>query len=250
MKHVFLLLALFLAPLASFAQNVPKPLEYECGHTTDDRIKIDGHITDDEWSTAPWSSDFVSIVGKPTSPKPKFTTHVKMLWSDTHLYIAAHLDETNVSAKLTDHDASLYNENAFEVFIDHDGDRKNYCELEYNALNTTMDLLMDKPYRDRGRPDLSFEVESMKTAVHIDGTLNDPKDTDRGWDIEIAIPFASLKSLGVVDHPKAGDQWRVNFARAEYEEPEKPEWSVWSPHGRTDMHMPERFGYVKFVTKQ
>ena len=114
--------------------------------------------------------------------------------------------------RLADHDASLYTENAFEVFIDPNGDRKNYCELEYNALNTTMDLLMDKPYRDRGRPDLSFELEGMKTAVHIDGTLNDSKDTDRGWDIEIAIPFASLKSITKVDHPKDGDQWRVNFA--------------------------------------
>ena len=75
-----------------------------------------------------------------------------------------------------------------------------------------MDLLMDKPYRDRGRPDLSFEVEGMKTAVHIDGTLNDSKDTDRGWDIEIAIPFAALKSITNLNHPKDGDQWRVNFA--------------------------------------
>ena len=86
---------------------------------------------------AAWTSDFVSIVGKPTSPKPKFRTHVKMLWSDTHLYIAAHMDETDVRrARLGDHDASLYTENAFEVFIDPNGDRKNYCELEYNTAST------------------------------------------------------------------------------------------------------------------
>jgi hypothetical protein len=171
---------------------------------------------------------------------------VKVLWSDTHLYIAAHLDETNVAARLNTHDDNLYLENAFEVFMDPDGDGKNYCELEFNALNTTLDLLMNKPYRDHGWPDKSLELAGMKTAVHIDGTLNDASDTDRGWDIEIAIPFASLKSISNVDRPRAGDQWRVNFARAEYLEPEKPEWSVWSAQGRVDMHLPERFGYVHF----
>jgi hypothetical protein len=246
MKHaLFLVIVLGLA-FTSGAEFLPRPLQYECFRASDEAMTIDGNISDGEWETAPWSSDFVHIVGKIDSPKPRFKTRVKMLWSDTHLYIAAHLDETDIHGRLTDHDASLYTENAFEVFIDPDGDGKNYCELEFNALNTTMDLLMNKPYRDRGRPDLSFELEGMKTAVHIEGTLNDATDIDRGWDVEIAIPFPSLKNISQVDHPRDGDAWRFNFARAEYPEPEKPEWSVWSPQGRADMHVPERYGYVKF----
>ena len=31
----------------------------------------------------------------------------------------------------------------------------------------------------------AWEITGLKTAVHIDGTLNDPRDTDRGWTVEI-----------------------------------------------------------------
>ncbi|HTL30883.1 MAG TPA: carbohydrate-binding family 9-like protein [Tepidisphaeraceae bacterium] len=242
-------LLIVVVSIATFAKDAPTTREYICHHTTDEQIQIDGTITESEWANAPWSREFVDIVGNPSSPKPPFATRIKMLWSDTTLYIAAHLEETKIAAKLTTHDDDLYTENAFEVFIDPDGDGKNYCELEYNALNASMDLLMDKPYRERGKADKSYELQGMKTAIHVDGTLNDSKDTDRGWDIEIAIPFGALKSISNVDHPRAGDQWRFNFARAEYLQPEKATWSVWSPHGRVDMHVPSRFGIVRFATK-
>lgn len=244
MKHLIALL-IIVSTGSILAEDAPKIAEYLCYRTTDEQMKIDGNITDVEWANAPWTGDFVDIVGKSSSPKPQFATRAKMLWSDTTLYIAAHLDETNVSAKISDHDGELYTGNAFEVFIDPDGDNQNYVELEINALNTTMDLTMDKPYRDRGKPDLSFELTGMKTAVHVDGTLNNPNDTDRGWDIEIAIPFAALQSLA--KKPAPNDQWRINLARSEYIDEKTSKYSVWSPQAEVNMHAPERFGYVQFT---
>jgi hypothetical protein len=239
-----ILLAFSLTSVAR-AEDAPKIAHYLCYRTTDDRMKIDGNITDTEWSNAPWTSDFVDIVGKSTSPKPAFVTRAKMLWSDTTLYIAAHLDETNIVARIKDHDGELYTGNAFEVFIDPDADNQNYVELEINAANTTMDLTMDKPYRDRGKPDLSFELTGLKTAVHVDGTLNDASDTDRGWDVEIAIPFAALEALA--KKPSPNEQWRINLARSEYIDENTSNYSVWSPQGEKNMHAPERFGYMQFT---
>jgi hypothetical protein len=37
------------------------------------------------------------------------------------------------------------------VFIDPNGDNHEYYELEINALNTTWDLLLPKPYKDDGK---------------------------------------------------------------------------------------------------
>ena len=60
--------------------------------------------------------------------------------------------------------------------------------------------------------------------------------------------------------PRAGDTWRVNFSRVEWEDrivsgryekvPNTPEdnW-VWSLQGEVNMHLPKRWGYVRFAAK-
>lgn len=45
-----------------------------------------------------------------------------------------------------------------------------------NALNTGWDLRLPKPYKDGGPALNEWEIHGLKTAVHIDGTLNDPSD--------------------------------------------------------------------------
>jgi hypothetical protein len=223
------------------------------------RIKVDGKLDDAAWQAAPWSDDFVDIEGD-AKPKPRYRTRVKMLWDDQNLYIAAELEERHVQASLTEHDSYIFHDdNDFEVFLNPAGDSHLYAELEMNALNTTWDLLLTKPYRAGGRALDGWEIAGLKTAVHVDGTLNDPKDVDRGWTIEIAWPWKGLKELGALTPPRDGDQWRINFSRVEWEyavvdgtyrqikdRPEK-NW-VWSPQGIRDMHAPERWGYVQFST--
>ena len=58
----------------------------------------------------------------------------------------------------------------------------------------------------------SWNIEGLKTGVSIKGTLNDSRDIDSCWTVEIAMPWTSL---GVYAHkqipPADGDQWRVNF---------------------------------------
>jgi hypothetical protein len=183
-----------------------------------------------------------------------------MLWDDRYFYIGAELQEPHVWGTLTKHDSIIFNDNDFEVFIDPDGDNHNYAELELNALNTTWDLLLTKPYRDGGKALNEWEMAGLKTAVHVDGTLNDPRDNDRGWSVEIAIPWQAFRKLTDISlPPKDGDQWRVNFSRVEWKTEIKEgqyhkvkghredNW-VWSPQGVVDMHRPETWGYIQFAT--
>jgi hypothetical protein len=94
----------------------------------------------------------------------------------------------------------------------------------------------------------------------VDGTLNNPRDTDRGWTIEIAFPWKVLGTLSKQPAPpRDGDQWRVNFSRVEWrydvvagkylriKNRKEDNW-VWSPQGVVDMHRPEMWGYVQFST--
>ena len=109
---------------------------------------------------------------------------------------------------------------------------------------------------------LSNSFWSLKTAVHINGTLNNPNDKDTGWTVEIAFPWNALSKFAHQKTPPVeGDQWRVNFSRVEWltdiveekyrKRPGKKEdnW-VWSPQGIIDMHRPEKWGYVQFTRKK
>jgi hypothetical protein len=220
-------------------------------------IVIDGKLDDAAWGAAPWTEDFVDIEGD-KKPTPRFKTRVKMLWDDECLYVGAEIEEPQLQASLTEHDSVIFHDNDFEIFMDPDGDNQLYSEFEMNALNTTWDLLLVKPYRAGGPPVDGFELKGLRSAVHLDGNLNDPTSTDKGWSVEIAIPWHALEQIaGCPCPPKDGDQWRINFSRVEWHwqvaegkyqkvpGTKEDNW-VWSPQGVVDMHRPEHWGILQF----
>jgi hypothetical protein len=74
-----------------------------------------------------------------------------------------------------------------------------------------------------------------------------------GWTVEIAIPWAALKSIGRDGAaPRIGERWRVNFARMRRDGPHVADpaprgMSVWSSQGAVNMHAPERWGWLEFA---
>jgi hypothetical protein len=172
------------------------------------------------------------------------------------------MEEPHVWATLTKHDAIIFQDNDFEVFIDPNSDNHEYYEFEINALNTGWDLFLVKPYRDGGPALHAWEIPGLKTAVHVYGTLNDARDIDKGWSVEMAFPWSALREAAHRPAPpREGDKWRVNFSRVEWKHeivdgkyrkiPKQKEdnW-VWSPQGAIDMHRPEMWGYVQFTGGQ
>ena len=236
--------------------SLPAPHGYVC-YRASEPPALDGRLTEGVWQDAPWTADFVDIEGD-LRPAPRFRTRAKMLWDDTYFYIAAEMEEPHVWATLTERESVIFQDNDFEVFLDPDGDNHSYFELEINALGTVWDLRLVKPYRDGGPALNEWHTLGLKQAVQIDGTLNDPSSADRGWTVELALPWADLaQHAGRPVPPKHGEQWRVNFSRVEWDvtvengayqkvlgSPEH-NW-VWSPQGVIDMHRPERWGFVQF----
>jgi hypothetical protein len=231
------------------------PPTYACGRGHD-AIEIDGAIEDAAWKSAPWTEDFIDIVGSSAAKEAPLRTRAKLLWDDECLYIAAELTEPRVAATIRQRDEQLYREQAFEVFLDPGGDGKDYLELQINPLNTVCDLAMDKPYRDKGKANVAFDVAGLRSAVRVRGTVNDAADVDENWTVELAIPWAAIKALpgDVGSPPRAGETFRVNLARmraagsAADVEPklQKRIW-VWAAQGAVNMHLPERWGFVEFA---
>jgi hypothetical protein len=208
-------------------------------------IKIDGLLDDAAWDDAAWTEDFIDIEGT-RKPAPPLRTRAKLAWDDANLYVAAEMADPRVWATMTQRDDALYREQAFELFLDPDGDGKNYLELEVNPLNTVYDLVMDKPYRDKGKADASVNLAGLCTAVRV--------DAGKGWTVEIAIPWAALKCLGRegAAPTSARERWRVNLARMRKDAPDVKDplprglW-VWSSQGAVNMHLPERWGSITFA---
>jgi len=222
-------------------------------------IHIDGKI-DGQWREAHWTSNFVDIEGS-AKPLPRFRTRAKMLWDKEYFYIAAELEEPHVWGAITKHDAVIFHDNDFELFVDPNSDSHEYFEFEMNVLNTGWDLFLPKPYKDGGSADNGWEIPGLKTAVRVNGTSNDPRNGDKGWTLEIAIPWKAFGEAARMPLPPvAGDVWRVNFSRVEWQHESKDgkyqrvpgtkedNW-VWSPQGKVNMHLPEHWGYVQFVEK-
>ena len=238
---------------------------------------IDGALGDAAWLTAPWTERFVDIRGEDW-PDPSLATRAKIVWDEDHIYVAAELEEPHLWATLAERDAILYREHDFEVFLDPDGDGLDYYELEINALGTEFDLFLPRPYQRAGKANVAWNMEGLHTAVALDGTLNDPSDEDRGWTVEIAIPWSALRppegedAPGALEAgrrsaataPRAGDEWRINFSRVQWpvdvvpggyrrarqptREDRHPEHNwVWSPQGEINMHIPEAWGIVRFT---
>lgn len=240
--------------------NLPK--SYIAFHTSE-TLKIDGKPDEISWEKSIWSDNYVDIEGIKT---PKYRTRMKILWNDKFLYFLAELEEPHIWGNLTKRDAVIYHNNDFEIFIDPDGDTHNYMEFEMNALNTVWDLLLTKPYRNGATVLNDWNINGLKTAVAIDGTLNNPSDIDKKWTVEIAMPWSALVKQSKSKNIPKDKTWRINFSRVNWDLELKndsyyrkkdsktnkrlPEYNwVWSPQGVIAMHEPESWGYVHFSRK-
>ena len=224
-------------------------------------IIIDGIL--DDWKDVAWTNDFEDITGQ-DALRPSLKTRVKMLWDDNYMYFAAEMEEPHLWATVTERDEVIYVDNDFEIFIDPDGDTHNYVEIEVNAMGTIWDLFLTRPYRDGTTPLNSYNIDGLKCQVGLNGTINNASDIDRGWTVEMAVPWEALIDLTKGKRkPYPGEYWRINFSRVQWELdiidgqyqkakdanngkklPEK-NW-VWSEQGVVNMHMPEKWGLVFF----
>jgi hypothetical protein len=268
MNYRLVLIILFLSPVSLKAQSPFKgfehlftqPKSYTINYVKTPPV-IDGDINDAVWQQAQWTTNFRDIEGD-LKPEPALRTNVKMLWGDTCIYIAAKINDPKVWAYIQKHDQIVFLDNDFEVFIDPNNTTHQYFEMEFNARNTVFDLFLNKPYRNNGNPLFGWNPQGLRSAVKVQGTLNNPKDVDKSWTIEIAIPYRAISLGNDIQTPVDGTLWRINFSRVEWDtkvvdgkyvklKDERgrnlPEHNwVWSPQGVINMHYPERWGYLKF----
>jgi hypothetical protein len=253
-------------------------------------IEVNGDLTKPVWKNAKKSSRFVDMV---TGEPGLYNTQVAALWNKDYLYFAFWAEEPFVNATQKERDSIVFLENDLEIFID-GGDC--YYELEINALNTIYEVffIWRDAYKKGGKFDvpefdvhkdsaltfggdydrsgssfwhgrhprglrwafLDYDMQGLQTAVKVDGKINDNSVVDKGWNVEIAIPWKSMSWLanGRSLPPENGDVWRIFFGRFQKMTPSgqeiqpHPAWAM-NKHGVYDTHIPECFSKVHFSTE-
>ena len=258
---------------------------YTC-HRTSEKIIVDGKLREQTWQKAHKSPRFVDMV---TGEPGFWDTRMASVWDEYCLYIAFWIEEPNIRAEFTERDSPVYMENDVEVFIDGED---CYYEFQINARGTIYEVfyIWQDAYKTNRKfhiPEfdlvqrnvdiiggfqdetrygrhprgkrwafMDWDFPGLKSAVQVEGTLNDSSDVDKGWTVELAFPWDGMKLLAGDRSipPKNGDIWRLDFSRFELlhcngiQFAHHPGWSF-NKHGVYDSHIPECFTYVHFSSE-
>jgi hypothetical protein len=204
-------------------------------------IVIDGKPDDQAWAAAgkielifPWDAQ--------TGAKQK--TVSRLLWDDDYLYVSYECEDADIVAFHTEHDDPTYLDDAVEIFINPMPSQTSvYYGLEMNARGVLYDYVM---YQPGGNLFKQFDLRGVKLATFIDGTLNMRGDKDKGWSLEVAIPWSNFEALG--KKPTPGTVWMANINRWDGVEPDR-RMSNWSDplQPTPNPHVPARFGQLVFA---
>jgi hypothetical protein len=207
-------------------------------HRADLPIEIDGVLSESAWDKAERAGPLLrSLDGKPASA----STSARILWDDEALYVAFQCEDPNLATPFFRDDEPLYTSNVVEIFLNPSGDLARYDEIELAPSNA----LFDASFTGRRQGmDLGWSSRA-RHAVHLDGTLNDPRDVDRGWTAELAIPFAALTGMPRA-RPVRGDEWRFNLYRLRQGPGQPGEGQAYSPPMVGDFHAVDRFAVLRF----
>jgi len=204
-------------------------------------IVLDGHLGETDWANAPVTERFVRTMdGTPGEP----VTTARVLWDDTHLYVAFEVADDYLHCTFEGHDAHLWEQDAVELMIDPDGDGEGYFELQVSPTGLVFDTRFDTVRQPApfGYPDWQSGLEA---GIDLRGTANDD-EADQGYTVELRIPFASFGAgSDPAPVPTGGETWSVALYLLDAQR-NGQRGVGWSAPLVGDFHVPTRFGRVTF----
>ena len=204
-------------------------------------VTVDGKLDEPVWSRARWTEWWTPPMGEGGSA-PR--TRAKFAWDADFLYVGVFSHDTDVWSTFKERDSNTWEQEVIELFIDADGDKKDYLELQVTPTNVVFDAKFAK-HRSDLKTARAWNMAGLKTAVTVDGTVNAREDTDQSWTVEMAVPAAEVP--GVVAQLKHGDQWKLNLFRWDAPKAGPQKAAAFSPPLVPDFHALDKFGRLRFV---
>lgn len=217
------------------SENLP---EMTVAATEDFDLAGDGSAS--EWEHAEWVA-----LHRRGDAGLDYETRVKVLYSETGLYVLMDGTDSVITATMTEDFLDLWHEDVFEVFLWTDERYPVYFEYEISPLGTELPILIPNFEGEfLGWRPWHYEGERVtRRATAALGGPREPGASITGWRAEVFIPWALLEPLRGVP-PQPGSRWRANFYRVDYDGETPTAWD-WSRVGDT-FHDYERFGTLLF----
>ncbi|MFV8359505.1 DUF5916 domain-containing protein [Flavobacterium sp. LS1P3] len=203
MKNQLLLCFLF---LSVFGYSQKKVLQTKF---ISEKIEIDGKLDENTWQTAAIANDFIMFDpdnGK-AIPENK-RTEVKILYDNDAIYIGAIMYDENpdkILKEITQRD-NFGTSDLFGVFVNGFNDGQQDFQFFVNAADGQADCITT----DTNGEDYSWDAVWKSKAVI----------TDKGWVVEMRIPYAALRFSG-----ENKQTWGLNFFREIRRDRHKYTWN-------------------------
>ncbi len=232
---------------------------------------INGDLSKAAWRSAERTARFGSI---DSGNLGFFDTRSALLWDERALYAAFWLEERNIYCTHSERTGLAWSENTVELYIAGpgayyslaiapDGRRSEMFFIWKDAYARgsrydvpEFDLAVHKPmvfggdggpHHERGMRWGFFDwtFPGLEVALQIDGTLGKSSDIDRGWQVEIALPWDGLSRLLDAPLPPApGTALSIACARCQMIEHRATSFlAVWTPLPMPPdgLHIPESY---------
>jgi hypothetical protein len=186
-------------------------------------IKIDGNLDDPGWTNAKRVNQFVERYPGENLP-PAVQTEVAITYDENYLYVGFKCSDNQNAVRATMCQRDQFgNDDAVGVFLDTYGTATTAYKFWVNPYGVQKDYLWSSVYGD----DSGFDLIWKSAAIR----------TDSGYNVEMAIPFASLR------FPSQEIQsWRIDFMRDHPRESYK-QYS-WTAIDRNEQCAPCQWGTI------
>jgi len=210
---------------------------------TNNEIVIDGLLNESIWKKTQSVVLRENRSGNSVTDT-SYLTVAQIAYNKYNLYIAFRCNDPDIWGNFTERDQYLWTEENVEVFVDTDTISNTYVEIEVSPNNIIFDSYIVDPLDIDIEATKEFNLQGMKTAVHVNGSVNVENDRDRRWTVEIAVPFKDLVDENYMLIP-GETEWRINFYRIDRNRTGESTGYAWSPTG-TRFHKPPAFGVLGF----
>lgn len=164
----------------------------------------------------------------------------KMAWDSLNLYVKFNVEDSIIESYQIEHDSHIFKtDDCIELFLDFNGDGKNYLELGVNPRGVYYDYLINTDSQSGSGNNPDLDLKKVKITADIQ------KRT--GYTVKIIIPFSSLKPLKNkgYSYPINETIWKGNLFNIN---PTIKAYNAWSATKTFGFHQPDFFG--KFVFKK
>ncbi|MEM8522796.1 DUF5916 domain-containing protein [Flavobacterium sp. PL12] len=174
-----------------------------------EKIEIDGKLDESIWQSAEIATDFIMFDpdnGKKIPDSKK--TEIRVLYDNDAIYIGAMLYDENpqkILKEITQRD-NFGTSDLFGVFINGYNDGQQDFQFFVNAADGQADCITT----DTNGEDYSWDAVWNSKAVI----------TDKGWVVEMRIPYAALRFSG-----ESKQTWGLNFFREIRRDRQKYTWN-------------------------